>query len=197
MRKNIEALIEITRGEAQASSLPFVIATVSGERKTVWFNFVGQLNSKRYRCNVVKIFLLSKDNNIETFDVNINVEADICNYNENHYDRDAYIVKFQEQFETNQFDDPLELLSTAEPSQLIDVYEAVIHYFKKPRMMRCKYCGSTIGFFTKLAGVQYYTNTGDDDGYTVDAQNSSVYCRACKKRVCTYSEFQKLVSSGI
>lgn len=197
MRKNIEALIKITRGEAQSSSLPFVITTVYGERKTVWFNFVGRLDGKRYRCNIVKIFLLSEHNNIETFDVNINIETDVNNYNENYYDRDAYMVKFQEQFETNQFDDVLELLSTAEPSPFMDLYETVIDYFKKPRTMSCKHCGSDVGFFAKLSGVQYYTNAGEDDGYTVDAQNSSVYCRACKKRVCTYSEFQKLVSSGI
>ena len=196
MRKNIEALIKITRGEAQASSLPFVVTTISGERKTVWFNFTGKLDDKRYRSNVSKIFVLSEKEDIETLDVNINVETDVTNY-ENDYDPDAYMVKFHEQFDTNQFDDTMELLSTAAPEALMDVYEAVIEYLKKPRTMVCKYCGKDTGYFTKLTGIQYYTNTGEEDGYTVDVQNSSVYCRACKKKVCTYQDFQKLASSGI
>jgi hypothetical protein len=62
--------------------------------------------------------------------------------------------------------------------------------------LACKHCGSSVGFFTKLTGVQYYTNTGDEDGYTVDSQNTSVYCRSCKKRVCSFEEFRKGASNG-
>ena len=196
MRKSINFLIDIARGSGQSSSLPFVFTTVSGEHKIVWFNFTGKLDDKRYRSNVSKIFVLSENEDIDTLDVNINVETDVINY-ENDYDPDAYMVKFHEQFDTNQFDDTMELLSTAAPEVLMDVYEAVIEYLKKPRKMVCKYCGKDTGYFTKLTGVQYYTNTGEEDGYTVDVQNSSVYCRACKKKVSTYNEFQKFTSSGI
>lgn len=194
MRKNIEALINISTGKECSASLPFVITSINGERKIIWFNFVGTIQDNRYFSIVSKIFILGNNNNIETLDVNLEIQSSLVNMNDNSYDREAYMLKFHEQFETNQFDDTLELLATAEPSPLLDVYEAIIDYLKNPRTMCCKHCGSDVGFFTKLTGVQYYTSAGDEDGYTVDTQNSSVYCRACKKRVCTYSEFMEKLS---
>lgn len=196
MRKNIETLIEISRPHTMDASLPFVFTNLSGEKKVAWFIFHGDAMNEPCNVTVSKIFLLNNGNNIETFDVNINLKIIIEDLSSPTCDRSAYIKKFNQQFETNQFDDVMELLSTAEPAPLLDIYETVIDYLKKSRNMVCKHCGSNTGFFTKLTGVQYYTNTGDDDGYTVDAQNSSVYCRACKKRVCSFNEFQKEVSHG-
>ncbi len=60
--------------------------------------------------------------------------------------------------------------------------------------MVCQHCGSDTGFYTKLSGVQYYTSSGNDDGYEVDVEGNSVYCRHCKKRVCSLEKFRKKFS---
>lgn len=196
MRKNIDTLINVSKLSGYDSSLPFVFTKANGERQTVWFNFTGNINYNICDVKIVKIFILSEHNSIETLDVDINTKIVVSHGEFPAASRKEYIEKFNKQFETNQFDDTLELLSTAESAALIDVYEAVIDYLKKPRKMTCHHCGSDIGFFTKLSGVQYYTADGDDDGYEVDTQNSSVYCRACKKRVCSFEEFRKGTSHG-
>lgn len=196
MRKNILSLIEVSKNRDMDASLPFVFTTANGEHKTVWFNFLSIFNGNVCDLTVKKIFLLSEHNNIETLDVNINIKAIATECKFPLCDKLRYIEKFNEQFNVNKFDDALELVSMAEQVTLLDLYEAVIDYLKKPRKMTCNHCGSDIGFFTKLSGVQYYTADGDDDGYEVDTQNSSVYCRACKKRVCSFEEFRKGTSHG-
>ena len=196
MRKNILSLIEVSKNSDMDASLPFVFTTANGEHKTVWFNFLSIFNGNVCDLTVKKIFLLSEYNNIETLDVNINIKTIATECKFPLCDKLRYIEKFNEQFNVNKFDDALELVSMAEQVTLLDLYEAVIDYLKKPRKITCKHCGSDIGFFTKLTGVQYYTNTGDDDGYTVDSQNTSVYCRSCKKRVCSFEEFRKGASHG-
>lgn len=196
MRKNIDTLINVSKMTGYDASLPFVFTTTNGQRQIVWFNFTGKINYDICNITVAKIFILSGNNSIETLDVNIALQVAVSDMDLPEMSRKDYIEKFNEQFETNQFDDMFELLSMAENKTLIDMYEAVIDYLKKPRKMVCKHCGSDVGFFTKLAGVQYYTAAGEDDGYTVDAQNSSVYCRACKKRVCSFEEFKKEASHG-
>ena len=196
MRKNIDALINVSKMTGCDASLPFVFTTTNGQRQIVWFNFTGNINYDMCKITVSKIFLLSGNNSIETLDVNINLQVVVSDMDLPEMSRKDYIEKFNEQFDTNQFDDVFELLSMAENQSLIDMYEAVIDYLKKPRKMVCKHCGSDIGFFTKLSGVQYYTADGEDDGYEVDTQNSSVYCRACKKRVCSFEEFKKEASHG-
>lgn len=196
MRKNILSLIEVSKNKDMDASLPFVFTTANGEHKTVWFNFSSIFNGNVCDLTVKKIFLLSEHNNIETLDVNINIKVIATECKFPLCDKSRYIEKFNDQFNVNKFDDALELVSMAEQVTLLDLYEAVIDYLKKPRKMTCKHCGSDIGFFTKLTGVQYYTNTGDEDGYTVDSQNTSVYCRSCKKRVCSFEEFRKGASNG-
>ena len=196
MRKNIDTLINVSKMTGYDASLPLVFTTTNGQRQIVWFNFTGKINYDLCNVTVSKIFILSENNSIETLDVNIALQVAVSDMDLPEMSRKDYIEKFNEQFETNQFDDMFELLSMVENKTLIDMYEAVIDYLKKPRKMVCKHCGSDVGFFTKLAGVQYYTADGEDDGYTVDAQNSSVYCRACKKRVCSFEEFKKEASHG-
>ena len=196
MRQNILTLIDVSKGSGLDSSLPFAFRTVNGDYKTVWFHFESVFHGSVCDLTVKKIFLLSEHNNIETFNVNINVKTIALDGKFPLCDKETYITKFNEQFDANKFDDALELVSMAEPAALLDLYEAVIDYLKKPRKMTCNHCGSDIGFFTKLSGVQYYTADGDDDGYEVDTQNSSVYCRACKKRVCSFEEFRKGTSHG-
>lgn len=196
MRKNIENLIEISRPHTMDASLPFVFTSKSGEKKIVWFIFSGDVIYEPCNITVSKIFILHNDNNITTYNVNIKLKLLISDFTSPSCSRAEYIKKFNEQFETEHFDNVMELLSSAEYTALLDVYEAVIDYLKNPGKMTCKHCGSNIGFFTKLTGVQYYTADGDDDGYTVDSQNTSVYCRACKKRVCSFEEFKKETSHG-
>jgi rubrerythrin len=196
MRKNIDTLINVSKMTGYDASLPFVFTTTNGQRQIVWFNFTGNINYDICNITVSKIFILSGNNSIETLDVNINLQVVVSDMDLPEMSRKDYIEKFNEQFDTNQFDDVFELLSMAENKSLIDMYEAVTDYLKKPRKMVCKHCGSDIGFFTKLSGVQYYTADGEDDGYEVDTQNSSVYCRACKKRVCSFEEFKKEASHG-
>lgn len=55
--------------------------------------------------------------------------------------------------------------------------------------MKCKHCGSDKGFYSKLKGVQYYDKNALADGYEVDVQGNSIYCRNCNKRVCSVSHF--------
>lgn len=55
--------------------------------------------------------------------------------------------------------------------------------------MRCKHCGSDIGFYTKIKGVQYYDENAEPQGFEVDTQNFSVYCQNCNKRTFSVSEF--------
>lgn len=196
MRNNILSLINICKNKDMDASLPFIFTTANGEHKKVWFNFLSMLNGNVCDLTVKKIFLLSEHNNIKTLDVNIDLQVVVSDMDLPEMSRKDYIEKFNEQFDTNQFDDVLKLLSMAENKSLIDMYEAVIDYLNKPGKMACKHCGSDIGFFTKLTGVQYYTADGEDDGYTVDSQNTSVYCRSCKKRVCSFEEFRKGVSNG-
>ena len=196
MRKNILTLIEVSKGNGIDASLPFAFKTKNGDYKTVWFNFESVFHSNVCDLTAKKIFVLSEHNHIETFDVNINVKTIASDGKFPLCDKEAYIAKFNEQFDVGKFDDALELISMVEPAALLDLYEAVIDYLKKPRKMTCNHCNSDIGFFTKLSGVQYYTADGDDDGYEVDTQNSSVYCRACKKRVCSFEEFRKDTSHG-
>lgn len=196
MRKNIDTLINVSKVTGYDASLPFVFTTTNGQRQIVWFNFTGNINYDICNITVSKIFILSENNSIETLDVNIALQVVVSDMDLPEMSRKDYIEKFNEQFDTNQFDDVFELLSMAENKSLIDMYEAVIDYLKKPRKMTCNHCGSNIGFFTKLSGVQYYTADGEDDGYEVDTQNSSVYCRACKKRVCSFEEFKKEASHG-
>ena len=196
MRKNLLSLMEVSKNKNEYSSLPFVFTTISGERDIVWFNFISKFNAEKCNIDIKKIFLIDTHDKIKTFDVNIELVVDINDCNLKFEDRKEYIRKFNEQFDNNLFDDSMELISSFEPAPLMDMYEAVIDYLKKPRKMTCNHCGSNIGFFTKLSGVQYYTAEGEDDGYEVDSQNTSVYCRTCKKKVCSFDEFIKSVSSG-
>ena len=57
--------------------------------------------------------------------------------------------------------------------------------------MKCKHCGSNIGFYTKLKGFQYYNENAEPQGFDVDTQGYSVYCENCKKRVCSIAKFLK------
>ena len=57
--------------------------------------------------------------------------------------------------------------------------------------MKCKHCGSDMGFYTKIKGVQYYDENAEPQGFEVDIQNFSVYCQNCNKRVFSTSEFFK------
>lgn len=181
MRNQIENLMEITRPKSLKTSLPFVFTTKSGERKNVWFTYEDSVKDDVFEARACKIFVLSDDGNIETINANIYITTTITVNNSERCSRREYIEKFNEQFVTNQFDDVLELLSMAEASEMIDLYEEVIEFLKQPKVVKCKHCGSTEGFYTKLTGVQYYTNTGDTDGYNVDVQGVSAYCRKCDK----------------
>ena len=55
--------------------------------------------------------------------------------------------------------------------------------------MKCKYCRSDIGFYTKIKGVQYYDENAEPQGFEVDTQGVSVYCQNCDKRTFSISEF--------
>ena len=55
--------------------------------------------------------------------------------------------------------------------------------------MKCKYCGSDIGFYTKIKGVQYYDENAEPQGFEVDTQGLSVYCQNCDKRTFSISDF--------
>ncbi len=55
--------------------------------------------------------------------------------------------------------------------------------------MKCKHCGSDIGFYTKIKGVQYYNENAEPQGFEVDTQGCAVYCQMCDKRVCGVSDF--------
>ena len=55
--------------------------------------------------------------------------------------------------------------------------------------MKCKHCGSDIGFFAKIRGVQYYDENAEPQGFEVDTQGCSIYCRNCNKRTFSASEF--------
>ena len=39
--------------------------------------------------------------------------------------------------------------------------------------------------------VYFVYKTGEEDGYEVDVECASVYCRKCKKRVCSVEQFRK------
>ena len=58
--------------------------------------------------------------------------------------------------------------------------------------MKCKHCGSNVGFYTKLKGVQYYNENAEPQGFEVDTQGYSVYCEICRKRVCSVANFLHL-----
>jgi len=56
--------------------------------------------------------------------------------------------------------------------------------------MKCKRCGSNIGFYTRLKGVQYYNEKAEPQGGAdVCPENYSVYCQECDKRVCSQKDF--------
>ena len=55
--------------------------------------------------------------------------------------------------------------------------------------MRCKHCGSDIGFYTKVKGIQFYNEKAEPRGCDVFTENFSVYCQECGKRVCNLTEF--------
>lgn len=55
--------------------------------------------------------------------------------------------------------------------------------------MKCKHCGSDVGFYTKLKGVQYYDNNAEPKGFDVYTQGVSVYCQNCDKRAFSTSDF--------
>lgn len=55
--------------------------------------------------------------------------------------------------------------------------------------MKCKHCGSDIGFYTKIKGVQYYNEYAEPQGFEVDTQGYTVYCQVCDKRVCSLNDF--------
>ncbi len=63
--------------------------------------------------------------------------------------------------------------------------------------MKCKHCGSDIGFYTKLKGVQYYDENAKPQGFDTHTQGNSVYCQNCDKRICSVLDFlnQKKVVS--
>ena len=74
MRKNIDTLINVSKLSGYDASLPFVFTKVNGERQTVWFNFTGNINYDICDVKIVKIFVLSEHNSIETLDVDINTK---------------------------------------------------------------------------------------------------------------------------
>jgi hypothetical protein len=191
MYKHIENLMRISRPSDMDSSLPFTIANDNVERTIVWFHFYGKVVSgNKLEVNIPKIFL-NRGQEIKTMEPNLHIVIDTDEYelsNRNHF---KYIKEFLRQFEDKQFVDTMELLALSEVPAMLDVYEAVINYITTSRKMVCKHCGSDAGFYTKLSGVQYYTNTGEDDGYEVDVEGASVYCRKCKKRVCSVEQFRK------
>lgn len=55
--------------------------------------------------------------------------------------------------------------------------------------MKCKHCGNTEIFYTKISGVQYYDENAEPQGFDVSTQNLSVYCHKCNKRVCSTAQF--------
>ncbi len=55
--------------------------------------------------------------------------------------------------------------------------------------MKCKHCGSDIGFYTKLKGIQYYNEKAEPQGCDVYSESMSVYCQRCDKRICNLTEF--------
>ena len=57
--------------------------------------------------------------------------------------------------------------------------------------MKCKHCGSNIGFYTKLKGIQYYNENAESQGCDVSTEDFSVYCQECDERVCNLTEFYK------
>lgn len=57
--------------------------------------------------------------------------------------------------------------------------------------MNCKHCGSDVGFYTKIKGIQYYNENAEPQGCDVSTENYSVYCQDCNKRVCNIAEFFK------
>lgn len=62
--------------------------------------------------------------------------------------------------------------------------------------MKCKHCGSDIGFYTKIKGVQYYNENGEPQGFEVDTQGLSVYCQNCDKRAVSVSDFLNQKKGG-
>ena len=62
--------------------------------------------------------------------------------------------------------------------------------------MKCKHCGSDIGFYTKLKGIQYYNENAEPQGCDVDSENFSVYCQNCYKRACSQTVFFNQMNGG-
>ena len=192
MYKDIVNLIKVSCPSDMDSSLPFVITTDNGEKRIVWFNFTGDYNKdNKFDICIQKIFVMSSMQHIEVTLPDLHVVIDFDDYEFTKEQYAEYIEAFQNQFRDNVFVDKMELLASTENKNMMDVYEAVIKYITTSRKIVCKHCGSDAGFYTKLSGVQYYTNTGEDDGYEVDVEGASVYCRTCKKRVCSVEQFRR------
>ena len=52
MRKNIDALINVSKMTGYDASLPFTFTTTNGQRQIVWFNFTGKINYDICNINV-------------------------------------------------------------------------------------------------------------------------------------------------